>query len=63
MTDTIRLNKFKVLELQKAYDKAVTENKDVFIFDGKEFYTPYAKYLIQYAKTLFMGDNKWNIVH
>lgn len=33
---------------RKAYNQAVKENKDSFTFDGNEFVTNYAKYLLQY---------------
>lgn len=36
--------------LKIAYNKAVKDNKDTFIFNGREFVTKYAKYLIEYAE-------------
>lgn len=37
------LRRFKV-----AYNKAVADNVDTFLFDGNEFVVGYAKYLIEY---------------
>jgi late competence protein required for DNA uptake (superfamily II DNA/RNA helicase) len=37
---------------KKAYDKAVTEKVDTFMFDGNEFVVGYAKYLIQYLDSV-----------
>lgn len=31
-----------------AYEEAVRQHKDVFTFDGHEFVTSYAKYLLMY---------------
>lgn len=40
--------------LQEAYNEAISENgTDVFIFDGREYYTKYAKYLLEYLNTRF----------
>jgi hypothetical protein len=33
---------------RKAYESAVKANKDSFTFDGNEFVTNYAKYLLEY---------------
>ena len=45
---TITFNKSKKTQLRKAYDLAVKENKKMFIFDGNELLTKYAKYLLEY---------------
>jgi hypothetical protein len=37
--------------LQAAYDKAVKEKKETFIFQGQEILTAYAKYLLEYLKS------------
>jgi hypothetical protein len=37
-------------EFKEAYEKAVKENKEVFIFEGKEVLTTYAKYIIKYLE-------------
>jgi hypothetical protein len=55
MVQHISFTKTKVRELQIMYDKAVSNNVDTFIFDGKEFLTSYAKYLLEYLK----GEVQW----
>lgn len=40
-------------KLKHCYKKAVTEKKDMFVFDGREILTAYAKYLIEYLETKF----------
>ena len=35
-------------KLQSAYDKAVAEGLDQFTFEGNEYVTQYAKYLLEY---------------
>ena len=37
-------------KLQKKYDDAVKNNVDVFMYDGAEILTSYAKYLLEYLK-------------
>jgi|688.fasta_scaffold189651_3 hypothetical protein len=37
--------------LQKAYNKAVKEGKDFFVYKGAELMTSYAKYLLEYLQT------------
>lgn len=34
--------------LRAAYEQARTDGLDVFVFDDKELYTPYARYLLEY---------------
>jgi hypothetical protein len=41
--------------LQKAYNKAVKEGKDYFLYKNQELITSYAKYLLEYLKTLKDG--------
>lgn len=50
----IEFTKEKANRLHKHHDKAVKENKDIFVFDGNEYVTKYAFYLLQYL------DNKFN---
>ena len=38
--------------LKMAYDKAIEEELDIFIFKEHELLTQYAKYLIQYLELL-----------
>lgn len=45
---SINFNAEKLEELKKLYLNAVTTGSEVFIFDGSEIITTYAKYLIEY---------------
>jgi hypothetical protein len=47
---TIMFDKPKAQRLQKAYDAAVKAGADQFTFEGNEFVTNYAKYLLEYLK-------------
>lgn len=38
--------------LKKEYDKAVKENKTIFIFEEQEVLVSYAKYLIQHLENI-----------
>lgn len=37
-----------IKDLKKAYEHAVANKQETFTLDGYEFYTPYAKYLLEY---------------
>ena len=39
-------------KLEEAYNKAVEEDKKSFFIEDQEFLTDYAKYLIEYLKTI-----------
>lgn len=39
-------------QFESVYKKAVAEDADTFVFDGHEFVTNYAKYLIEYLEGL-----------
>jgi hypothetical protein len=39
--------------LKNEYQNAVNNSKETFIFDGNEFLTNYAKYLIEYFTPMF----------
>ena len=47
------VDKETYVRLEKEYNDAVKNNVSVFIFDGHEFLTDYAKYLIEYLKPNF----------
>ena len=47
--------KININKLQKKYDDAVKNKIDVFMYDGNEILTSYAKYLLEYLK---MEQNK-----
>jgi hypothetical protein len=40
-------------EFKMAYVKALNDNKDQFSFQGHDFLTSYAKYLLMYLKPKF----------
>ena len=46
-TNNININ---INKLQKKYDDAVKNKIDVFMYDGAEILTSYAKYLLEYLK-------------
>ena len=56
--EKIEIDKPVFDELEKAYHKAVKDKKETFIFDGGEFLTDYAKYLIEYLKPKFYAEGK-----
>ena len=37
-------------KLASLYEKAVEDNEDVFMYEGQEILTTYAKYLIEFLK-------------
>ena len=39
-------------QFKKSYNDAVSEGKEVFIFEGGEVLTSYAKYVIQYIDSI-----------
>lgn len=41
-----------------AYRKALEEQKQVFIFEGNEVYTPFAKYVVEYFEYLKRSDKQ-----
>jgi hypothetical protein len=42
--------KININKLQKKYDDAVKNKIDVFMYEGSEILTTYAKYLLEYLK-------------
>lgn len=49
--DTITFDTRKREALRRAYGKAVEAKLEQFTFDGHEFVTAYAKYLLEYLDT------------
>ncbi len=49
----LSVNKNTYIKLKKEYDNSVKNNISVFIFEGHELLTEYAKYLIEYLKPNF----------
>jgi hypothetical protein len=46
--DYVNFDVAKRENLRTAYDTAVEQNKESFTFDGREYLTAYAKYVLQY---------------
>tara|TARA_S200002703_G_scaffold39372_1_gene34533 strand:+ start:3448 stop:3594 length:147 start_codon:yes stop_codon:yes gene_type:complete len=42
------INRQNILEFKKLYNSALNEGKELFIFNGSEVLTDYAKYVIEY---------------
>jgi len=53
MSTYIKFNPSKLKALKKAYARAVKDEQSMFFFEGVEFYTLYAKYLIEYLEIQF----------
>jgi len=49
----LSVNKNTYIKLKKEYDNSVKNNISIFIFEGHELLTEYAKYLIEYLKPNF----------
>lgn len=63
MTTVIEPKKKKVMKatvqtLQEEYDKANRKGLETFTVETYEFYTPYAKYLLQYLESIKMPRTK-----
>jgi hypothetical protein len=52
---TIIFTKDKLSYLKRRYNKAVKDKEEVFIFEGKEILTSFAKYLIEYLELHLKG--------
>lgn len=50
---TLEFDEKRMGRLQKAYDRAKAGKEDIFIFEGREFITEYAKIMLEYLKTRF----------
>lgn len=49
----INFDRNKLKDLKRHYNKAVKANKESFIFNGDEYLTSYAKYVIEYLESKF----------
>lgn len=49
----INFDRDKLRQLKTHYNKAVKANKESFIFNGDEYLTAYAKYVIEYLSSQF----------
>jgi hypothetical protein len=55
MSDEIIFTREKLAYLKRRYNKAVKDKEQVFIFEGKEVLTTFAKYLIEYLELHLKG--------
>ncbi len=53
MSNTMSVDLPKFSRLQNEYQNAVENSQEIFIFDGNELLTNYAKYLIEYFTPMF----------
>ena len=53
MGTTVSFNELQYEGFKKEYENAVQNNIQMFIFEGNEYLTGYAKYLIEYLKLKF----------
>jgi len=53
MAGTLSFDKVTYQRLKKEYQRSVDNNVKVFVFDGHELLTNYAKYMIEYLKSKF----------
>ena len=53
----IKFNEEKRDELRKAYEDALRNKKETFMFEGREMVTAYAKYLLEYLDLEFGPAN------
>ena len=53
MSNMVSFDEQTYRKLKSEYQKSVKNNVDVFVFEGNELLTNYAKYLIEYLKTKF----------
>ena len=51
----VQFTKFTLYKFKKRYEKAVSDKEEVFTFNGNQYVTPYAKYLIEYMEGKFNG--------
>lgn len=57
----INFDRQKLKELKNLYNKAVKGNKESFTYNGDEYLTSYAKYVIEYLETRFNETKKTNL--
>ena len=51
MDNTITFDHETFGSFKKEYSKAVSNNQEIFIFQGRELLTAYAKYIIEYINS------------
>lgn len=58
MNDTITFTHARYESLKKAYNKAVADNADSFVWEGYEMVTKYAQYLIEFLQPKFESSKR-----
>lgn len=53
MVKQVEFNKEQYKALEKRYIEALKNKEEQFVFEGNEYLTSYAKYLLQYLETMF----------
>lgn len=56
MTDEVMFDLPKYRRLQRAHAKAVRQGKDAFVFEGREYLTDYAEYVLEYLDTMLVKE-------
>ena len=49
----VTFDKPKIERLGTAYEQAVKESKEQFAFEGEDYVTDYAKYLLEYLRKIY----------
>jgi hypothetical protein len=49
--EMVTFDRPKLERLKSAYQKALEAKKEIFLFEGKEYFVGYAHYLIEYLET------------
>jgi hypothetical protein len=52
----VTYTKESVERLREGYKEAVACGKNEFVFDGKEYVTDYAKYMLEYLEGVFSNE-------
>ena len=53
MSNTISFNQESFKNFKSEYNSAVENKLEMFVFEGNEFLTSYAKYVVEYLKSKF----------
>jgi hypothetical protein len=53
MSNTVSFTPESFKKFKLKYKSAVENNQEMFVFEGNDFLTSYAKYVIEYIKTKF----------
>ena len=58
MTTKVHFDRPKMKRLQARYDRAVEKKEEWFVFDGEQYLTDYAKYLLEYLRDNLGGRDQ-----